>query len=62
MVGNLPSKEGSVGPIPGAGTKIPHATGQLSLKTTTTEATHPGTHALQPRPNAVTKTQHSQAK
>ena len=30
MVKNLPSNAGDVGLIPGQGTKIPHATGQLS--------------------------------
>ena len=37
MVKNLPSNAGDVGLIPGRGTKIPHATGELSLCTTTTE-------------------------
>ena len=37
VVKNLPSNEGHVGLIPGRGTKIPHAAGQLSLRTTTTE-------------------------
>ena len=31
MVKNLPSNAGDVGLIPGRGTKIPHAMGQLSL-------------------------------
>ena len=39
MVKNLPSNEGDVGLIPGQGTKIPHAMGQLSPHTTTTELT-----------------------
>ena len=30
MVKNLPSNAGDVGSIPGRGTKIPHAVGQLS--------------------------------
>ena len=34
---NLPSNAGDMGLIPGRGTKIPHATGQLSLRATTTE-------------------------
>ena len=34
---NLPSNAGDVGSIPGQGTKIPHATGQLNPSTTTTE-------------------------
>ena len=37
VVKNLPSSAGDVGSIPGRGTKIPHATGQLSPLTTTTE-------------------------
>ena len=36
MVENLPSNAGNVGSISGRGTKIPHATGQLS------------SHALEP--------------
>ena len=31
MVKNPPSNAGGMGPIPGQGTKIPHAAGQLSL-------------------------------
>ena len=31
VVNNLPSKAWDLGSIPGWGTKIPHATGQLSL-------------------------------
>ena len=31
VVKNLPSNAGVMGSIPGQGTKIPHATGQLSL-------------------------------
>ena len=37
VVKDLPSNAGDVGSIPGWGTKIPHATGQLSLCATTTE-------------------------
>ena len=37
MVKNLPSNAGDVGSIPSQGTKIPHATGQLSPCATTTE-------------------------
>ena len=62
MVKNLPSNAGDAGSIPGWGTKIPHATRQLSPHTTTTELgylnerarvpqttepTDPGTHAPQ---------------
>ena len=38
VVKNPPSNAGDVGLIPGPGTKIPHATGQLSLLTTTRES------------------------
>ena len=37
-VKNLPSKAGDVGSIPGRGTKIKHAMGQLSPHAATTEA------------------------
>ena len=37
VVKNLPYNAGDAGSIPGRGTKIPHATGQLSPRTTTTE-------------------------
>ena len=37
VVENLPYNAGDAGSIPGQGAKIPHATGQLSLHTTTTE-------------------------
>ena len=40
MVKNPPSNSGYVGSIPGRGTKIPHAAGQLSLHAATTEPTH----------------------
>ena len=39
VVKNLPSNAGDEGSIPGRGPKIPHAAGQLSLRTTTTELT-----------------------
>ena len=35
MVKNPPSNAGDAGSIPGQGTKIPHAAGQLSPRTTT---------------------------
>ena len=41
VVKNLPSNAGDEGLIPGGGTKMPQATGQLSLQVTTTE---PGSH------------------
>ena len=37
MVKNPPSNAGDAGLIPGQGTKVPHATGQLSLHTTSRE-------------------------
>ena len=37
VVQNLPSNAGDTGLIPGRGTKIPHAAGQLSLRAATTE-------------------------
>ena len=37
VVKNLPSNAGDVDSIPGRGTKIPLATGQLSPRATTTE-------------------------
>ena len=48
VVGNLPSYAGDVGLIPGWGTKIPHALGQLSTRATVKS------------PRATTRTQHSQ--
>ena len=37
VVKNLPSSAGEAGSIPGWETKIPHAAGQLSPRTTTTD-------------------------
>ena len=37
VVKNPPSNAGDVGSIPGQGTKIPHATGQVSPRALTTE-------------------------
>ena len=39
LVKNLPCHAGDSGLIPGWGTKIPHATGQLSLHSATREET-----------------------
>ena len=47
LVKNLPSNVGDVHSIPGRGTKIPRAVGQLSPCTTTTEPAHSGAHAPQ---------------
>ena len=48
MVKNPPSNAGDAGSIPGQGTKIPHAAGQLSLhaatKTRYSQNTHTHTH------------------
>ena len=75
VVKNPPSNAGDAGLIPGQGTKIPHAMGQLSLCATllslcastrepvchkTTEPTHSGTHAQQlQRPCALEATHHT---
>ena len=40
VVKNLPSNAGDMGSIPGGGTKIPHAVGQLSPWAATTEPQH----------------------
>ena len=45
VVKNPPSNAGDAGSIPGRGAKIPHATGQLSLCTATTEHVHPAAGA-----------------
>ena len=37
MVKNLPTDAGNTGSIPGQGTKIPHAAGQLTLRAISTE-------------------------
>ena len=47
VVKNPPSNAGDLGSIPGQGTKILHAMGQLSPHTTTIEPTH-----LNKRPHA----------
>ena len=44
VVKNPPSNAGETGLIPGWGTKIPHAEGQLSLCTATTEPVGSGAH------------------
>ena len=65
MVRNLPSNAGDAGSIPGQGTKIPHATGQLSPHATATEPGHSGVrvpqlerslHAATKSPRAATET------
>ena len=47
VVGHLPSSAGDMGSIPGPETKIPHAQGQLSPCTTSTEPTGSKSHAPQ---------------
>ena len=47
VVKNPPSNAGDAGSIPGQETKIPHATGQLSLRAATTEPTRSGALAPQ---------------
>ena len=53
-----PSNAGDVGLIPGRGTKIPCALGQLSLSAATREAQHATAQSL----HAATKTRSSQKK
>ena len=56
MVKNPPSNEGDVGSIPGRGSKIPHAAGQLSLHDATTEPMCSRAHVPQlVSPHAATK-------
>ena len=52
VVKNPPCNAGDVSSIPGQGTKIPHASGQLSLCANTTEPTGP---QLERNPRAATK-------
>ena len=40
MVENSPCNARDAGSVPGWGTEIPHAAGQLSLRATTTELEH----------------------
>ena len=46
MVKNPSSSGGDMGSNPGQGPKIPHAMGQLSTHTTTTEPTHTATEPM----------------
>ena len=57
VVKNPPASTGDVGWIPGRGTKIPHALGQLRPRTTTTEPTCPGARMpqLERSPQATAK-------
>ena len=47
LVKNLPSNAEDLGSISGRGTKIPHATGQLSLRATNTEPACSRAHTVQ---------------
>ena len=49
MVKNPPSNAGDVGSIPGRGTKISHAGGQLSPRATATEPVHLNERAREPQ-------------
>ena len=55
MVKNPPFNAGDAGSIPGQGTELPHAAGQLSLHTTTREPARCSEKMLP----ATTKTQSS---
>ena len=57
VVKNPPSNVGGVGSIPGQGTKIPHAMGQLSLRAVTAESMHSRARMpqLERSPRATTK-------
>ena len=64
VVKNPPSNAGDAGSIPGRGTKIPHATGQLSLRASTREPSRCNERSRMPqrtscvpqlRPNAAKK-------
>ena len=60
MVKNPPCNAGDAGSIPGWGTKIPHAVGQLSPRAATTEPTHSGACMLQLQsPHALEPTCHN---
>ena len=59
VVKNLPSNAGDEGSILGQGTKIPHATGQLSPYTTTREAHMPRKEPAQRKKTNLERTQQS---
>ena len=60
MVKSLPSNAGEGSSVPGRGTKIPHAMGQLSLYAATTEPGHSGACAVQLlSPCALEPTRHN---
>ena len=49
MVNNPPSNAGDAGSIPGQGTKIPHAAGQLNPRATTTDLARLNERAREPQ-------------
>ena len=49
MVKDLLCNAGNTGLIPGRGTKVPHAVGQLSLQAATTGSKHPDEDPVQPK-------------
>ena len=55
VVKNPPSNARDAGSIPGQGTKIPHATGQLSLRATTAEFMHLNERAHLPQTTKPTR-------
>ena len=57
MVKNPPSNAGDAGSIPGRGTKIPHAAGQLSPHASTTELAHSRAHVPQLESPCTTTTE-----
>ena len=57
VVKNPSCNAGDTGSIPGWGTKIPHAVGQLSPRATTTEPARAGAHLPQLERSPVTATQ-----
>ena len=63
VVKNPPSSAGDVGQISGPKTKIPHAAGKLSLRSTTTEPAHCNkrSHVLHLRPNTAKQTNKTKA-
>ena len=58
LVKYLPFNAGDTGSIPGPGTKIPHAVGQLSSRVPTTEPNLPAARARSPC--AATRTRHKE--
>ena len=49
VVRSPPSSAGDLALIPGRGTKVPHAVGQLSLQAATTGSKHPDKDPVQPK-------------